>query len=289
LQQNDSIEGDKLMIDDLEKYRIHQGQRVDLNAVDPNETGGFDGSKSDGKDEMENLTVELHDLQERLYAAHNRALLIILQGMDTAGKDGTIKHVFGDVNPQGIRLATFKSPTQHELDHDFLWRIHQKTPAKGEIVIFNRSQYEDVLVVRVHQLVPESVWGQRYAHINDFERMLTDEGTTLLKFFLYISKQEQKERLLDRLEEDGKSWKFNPQDLKERNRWGEYIQAYEEMLALTSTVWAPWYMVPANHKWFRNLFVASALVQTLKQLDPQFPEPIVDNNIEKYIEELREK
>ena len=183
---------------DLNKYVVHQGERILLEKIDPNDTGEFEGAKNDRKDLKDDLTEELHDLQERYYAAKNRALLIILQGMDTSGKDGTIKHVFDGVNPQGIRLANFKAPNEQELDHDYLWRIHQKTPAKGEIVIFNRSQYEDVVIVRVHHLVPEEVWSRRYAHINDFERMLTDEGTTILKFFLYISREEQKERLLDR-------------------------------------------------------------------------------------------
>jgi PPK2 family polyphosphate:nucleotide phosphotransferase len=196
--------------------------------------------------------------------------------MDTGGKDGTIRHVFEGVNPLGVKVASFKVPTQEELGHDFLWRVHKQTPAKGEITIFNRSHYEDVLVVRVHQLVPPDVWRGRYARINDFERMLAEEGTTILKFFLHISKEEQKKRLQARLDERDKRWKFNVGDLKERRLWSAYMEAYVDAIGKTSTQWAPWYIVPANHKWYRNLVVCTVIVETLKSLKMRYPEPEVN-------------
>jgi PPK2 family polyphosphate:nucleotide phosphotransferase len=193
--------------------------------------------------------------------------------MDTSGKDGVIRHVFEGVNPQGVRVASFKVPTPQELDHDYLWRVHQHTPGRGEIVIFNRSHYEDVLVVRVHNLVPPEVWGRRYEQINAFERTLVEEGATILKFFLHISLDEQKERLQARLEDPEKRWKFAIGDLKERKRWPDYMQAYQDVLSRTSTQHAPWYIVPANSKWYRNLVIASVIVQTLKRLEMQYPDP----------------
>lgn len=273
---------------DLEKYRVKLGEQVNLADVDPGDTGGLD-SKDERKEDLDQLTKELEALQERLYAEHRHAVLIVLQGMDTSGKDGTIRHVFDGVNPQGVRVASFKAPTLEELAHDFLWRIHQQTPAKGEIVIFNRSHYEDVLIVRVHNLISEAIWSKRYGHINNFEHMLVDEGTTILKFFLHISRHEQKQRLLDRLEKPDKLWKFNPEDLKERDYWQDYTHAYEDMLGLTSTEWAPWYIVPSNHKWYRNLVVASRLVQTLLTLDPQYPDPIPQKEVEKYRAEIQKE
>jgi len=209
-----------------------------------------------------------------MYAEHKQKLLIVLQGIDTSGKDGTIEHVFGDVNPQGTKVINFKVPTKKELDHDYLWRVHQHTPGKGEIVIFNRSHYEDVLVVRVHDIVPEDVWKKRYDQINDFERLLADEGTTIRKFFLHVSKQEQAKRFLARLDRPQKRWKFNPGDLEEREYWDDYIAAFEDVLSKTSTPWAPWYVVPADRKWYRNLVVASVVLDSLKSLDMQFPEEV---------------
>jgi PPK2 family polyphosphate:nucleotide phosphotransferase len=193
--------------------------------------------------------------------------------MDTSGKDGVIRHVFEGVNPQGVRVASFKVPTLEELDHDYLWRVHKQTPGRGEIVIFNRSHYEDVLVVRVHALVPEERWKRRYQQINDFERTLAEEGTILLKFFLHIDQDEQKERLQERLDDPNKHWKFNIGDLKERKLWDEYTRAYEDVLSKTSTRVAPWYIVPSNYKWYRNLVIARVLVDTLEGLDMHFPEP----------------
>ena len=269
----------------MDRYRVKPGQEVRLSSIDPDETGdGQIDKKGEGEKELDRLTDELEVLQELLYAEHKHKLLIVLQGMDTSGKDGAIRHVFEGVNPQGVRVAGFKVPTAEELDHDYLWRIHKQTPGRGEIVIFNRSHYEDVLVVRVHELVPPAVWQKRYDHIRQFEQLLADEGTTILKFFLHISKKEQKERLLDRLKEPDKRWKFNPGDLKERDLWNEYTQAYEDAINQTSTKSAPWYVVPSDRKWYRNLVIATVLVDTLKKLNPQPPEAL--EGIDAYRSEL---
>jgi PPK2 family polyphosphate:nucleotide phosphotransferase len=273
----------------LEQYRVKPGEHIQLAKIDPEGSSGFSGSKNEASDLTDQLTKNLDMLQERLYAAHQNGVLIVLQGMDTSGKDGTIEHVFEGVNPQGVRVASFKAPTPIELEHDFLWRIHQKTPGKGEIVIFNRSQYEDVLVVRVHELVPEKVWSKRYGLINDFERLLVDEGTIILKFFLHISKDEQERRFIDRLDQVEKRWKFNSADLAERKYWDKYMAAYEDALAMTSTEWAPWYIVPANRKWFRNLMIASVLDQALTRLNPQPLNPFSDADIERFKNELVKK
>ena len=211
-----------------------------------------------------------------MYAEQKHKVLVVLQGMDTSGKDGVIRHVFEGVNPQGVKVASFKVPTPEELAHDYLWRIHKQTPGKGELVIFNRSHYEDVLVVRVHDLVEKDVWSRRYDQINHFERMLADEGTIILKFFLHISLDEQKKRLQDRLDNPDKHWKFSVGDLKERKLWSEYVKAYEDVLQKTSTEWAPWYLVPANHKWYRDLVIGTILVDTLKGLNMKYPQPADD-------------
>ncbi len=271
---------------DLDRYRVKPGEKVRLDEFDPADTSSFDGDKNEAKGIVQNLSGEMDELQERLYAEHKHAVLVILQGMDTSGKDGTIEHVFEGVNPQGVSVASFKAPTPEELSHDFLWRIHQRTPGKGEMTIFNRSQYEDVLIVRVHKLVPEDVWSRRYQEINHFEHMLANEGTTIIKFFLHISKEEQKQRLLARLDTPDKHWKFDPADLKERDYWNDYQKAYADALQETCTKWAPWYIVPADHKWFRNLFVATVLVQALKDLHPQPVSMIKEEEVEKYKEEL---
>ena len=235
--------------------------------------GAFDGDKHDARDEFERLNERLEELQELLYAEQRHKVLVVLQAMDTGGKDGTIRHVFEGVNPQGVKVASFKVPTLEELAHDYLWRVHKRTPGSGEIVIFNRSLYEDVLVVRVHELVHKKVWSRRYQQINDFERMLAEEGTTILKFYLHIDLEEQKERLQARLDEPHKRWKFSIGDLKERKRWPEYMRAFEDVLSKTSTDWAPWYIIPANRKWYRNLVVSSVLVKALEKLDMQYPQP----------------
>ncbi len=261
---------------DYATYRVKPGSRVDLGEWDPNDRRDFPGGKDEGRERLLELNRRLEELQERLYAEHKHTVLIVLQAMDTGGKDGTIRHVFEGVNPQGVRVASFKKPTPEELAHDFLWRVHEQVPGKGEIVIFNRSHYEDVLVVRVHNLAPEKVWSKRYGHINDFERMLADEGTTILKFFLHIDLDEQRERLQARLDEPHKRWKFNPADLEERQLWHKYVEAYEDAIGKTSADWAPWYIVPANRKWYRNLVVATVIVETLQDLDMRYPAPAFD-------------
>jgi PPK2 family polyphosphate:nucleotide phosphotransferase len=221
--------------------------------------------------ELEKQRRRIQGLQARLYAENERGLLIVLQAMDTGGKDGTIKHVFSGVNPQGCRVSSFKTPSAEEANHDFLWRYHKSAPARGRIGIFNRSHYEDVLVVRVKDLVPDAVWRERYHQINDFERNLSNDGITVLKFFLHISKDEQKRRLQSRLENPDKRWKFSSADIKERAFWDDYQVAFEDALTNCSTEHAPWYVVPANKKWYRNLVVARTIADTLAAVDPQFP------------------
>ena len=257
----------------MDVYRIEPGTQVDLSSWDTRDGRAFDGGKSAGKEAVKMLNKHLEHLQELLYAEGRHKLLIVLQAMDTGGKDGVIRHVFEGVNPQGVKVANFKQPTPEELAHDYLWRVHKHTPGRGEIVIFNRSHYEDVLVVRVHDLVPPDVWQRRYDHINAFERTLADEGTTILKFYLHISKEEQKARLQSRLDEPEKQWKFAVGDLKERALWPDYMAAYGDMLSKTSTAWAPWYVVPADRKWYRNFVISTTLVSTLQSLDMQYPEP----------------
>lgn len=271
---------------DFEQYRVKPAEHLRLNAIDP-DAASFGDDKSEGNEFLDRLTDELEVLQERLYAERKHSILIVLQGMDTSGKDGAIEHVFEGVNPLGVRVASFKAPSPLELEHDYLWRVHQQTPRKGEIVLFNRSHYEDVLVVRVHELVPKKVWSRRYGHINDFEQMLADEGVTILKFFLHISKEEQEQRFLDRLDDPEKRWKFNPGDLEERKFWDSYQHAYEDALSMTSKEWAPWYVVPANRKWVRNLVIASALVDTLKRLDPKPENPYQKEDIQIFREALK--
>jgi PPK2 family polyphosphate:nucleotide phosphotransferase len=252
-------------------YRSVPGTEVDLTRHDPRDRSLCPSGKAEGRRLTAELNAELESLQEMLWAEGKHKLLVVLQAMDTGGKDGTIRHVFDGTNPQGVKVASFKKPTSKELAHDYLWRVHRQTPGNGEIVIFNRSHYEDVLVVRVHDLVPPETWGRRYDHINDWERRLADEGTTILKFFLNISKEEQKERLQARLDEPHKRWKFSHGDLAERAHWDAYQTAYETALSKTSTAWAPWYVVPSDRKWYRNLVISSVLVDTLRGLDMQVP------------------
>ena len=222
------------------------------------------------------ISPKLHEklwvLQRLLYAGNQHKILIVLQGMDTAGKDGVIQHVFKGVNPQGVNVFSFKAPSRSELDHDYLWRIHQRVPEKGKITIFNRSHYEDVLVPRIHRLVSPEIWKRRYQHINDFERLLSDEGTIILKFFLHISKEEQRERLKARLKDPDKNWKYNSDDLKERKLWPQYMKAYEEAIGKTSTAWAPWHVIPSNKKWYRNLTVLAIIISCLEKLGMRYPE-----------------
>ena len=242
--------------------RLDKPGKVRLRDINPDDTGGL--KRDDGDKLFAPLDNELGALQEQLYAAHIDSVLIVLQGMDTSGKDGTIRHVMASVNPQGCQVSSFKIPSADEAAHDFLWRIHHQTPAKGMIGIFNRSHYEDVLVVRVHNLVEKKTWLARYDDINNFERMLTENGTLVLKFFLYISKEEQKERLLAREADVEKAWKLSAGDWKERMYWDDYTAAYEDMLSKCSTEYAPWHIVPANKKWFRNVAIADMIVKVLR-------------------------
>ncbi len=250
------------------------GSRVKLSQFDPAYKGDYDKAKAEA--EEDELEGRLADVQERLYAEGQQALLIVLQAMDAGGKDGTIKHVFDRVNPQGVRVTSFKVPTAEELAHDFLWRIHRQTPARGFIGIFNRSHYEDVLVARVEKLVSTQVWKQRYEQINQFEQLLAASGTRILKFFLHISKEEQKERFQERLDNPEKHWKFSKGDLPVREKWDEYMRAYEDAISHCNTTHAPWYIVPANRKWYRNLVVTRTIVETLEAMNPRFPPPEPD-------------
>lgn len=259
----------------MKRYRVKPGTNVKLEAIDPDDTGEYQkngGSKIKAKAATAELIAQLSGLQERLYADSTRTLLIVLQGMDTSGKDGTIKHVMSGVNPQGCRVETFKPPTPIELAHDFLWRVHQKVPPKGHIGIFNRSHYEDVLITRVHGLISEKEARRRWSQIKEFEALLQDNGTTVLKFFLHISKDEQRERLEARVRDPDKRWKFNAGDLEERKLWKEYQVAFEDVIAATSTEGSPWYIVPADHKWYRDLVVADRVVDTLAAMKLTYPD-----------------
>lgn len=258
---------------DTDVHRVRPGEAVDLSTVPTRESAGFDGDKADGKELARQQVVRLGELQELLHASKGAKLLVVLQGMDTAGKDSTTRRVFSEVSPYGVRVWSFGRPSELELAHEYLWRVSARTPAAGEIAIFNRSHYEDVLVVRVHGLVPEDRWRRRYRHLVDFEQRLVDEGTVVRKFFLHLSHDEQRERLQDRVDDPTKHWKFAAGDLAERARWHDYRAAYEEMLARTSTDAAPWYVVPADRKWLRDLVVASVLVEALEGLDLRYPPP----------------
>lgn len=242
--------------------KLKPGKPVKLADIDPNADGGLD--RAEGEAKYAELATELGELQELMYAAQTQALLVITQGLDTSGKDGAIRGVFKEVNPQGCRVASFKVPTALELAHDFLWRVHQHAPERGIVAVFNRSHYEDVLVARVHGLVPETVWRKRYDHINAFERLIADNNTTIAKFYLHINKEEQEERLLARERDVEKAWKLSVADWVERRSWGAYIAAYEEALERCTTDVAPWYVIPANHKWFRNLAITETLVELLR-------------------------
>lgn len=258
----------------MNDYRVKPESRLILSHFDPDDTGDYQKTvqgKEEAKAVTEKLIGKLSELQERLYANRNRALLIVLQGMDTSGKDGTIKHVMSGVNPQGCKVVTFKTPSAEELEHDFLWRVHQKAPAKGQIGIFNRSHYEDVLITRVHGLIPDKLVQQRFNQIKEFEEMLSESGTVILKFFLHISKDEQKKRLEERINNPEKRWKFSESDIEERKFWENYIEAFQAMLAATSTGRAPWHIVPANRKWYRNLVIAHQVVQALKGMKLKIP------------------
>ncbi len=257
-------------------WTVRPRRRVRLTDIDTASTRPFRLTKRRAELELEHSREELDQLQERLFADGRHAVLVILQGMDTAGKDAVIRHVFSGVNPQGVRAVAFKAPTPVEMGHDFLWRIHPHTPGKGEMAIFNRSHYEDVLVARVHHLVPAAEWAARYRAINGFERMLTSEGTTVLKFFLHISRKEQARRLRARLTDPSKQWKLSPADLTDRRLWAEYVRAYEEVIERTTSRRAPWFIVPSDHAWFRNWAVSRVLLETLRGLRLRYPKPSMD-------------
>jgi PPK2 family polyphosphate:nucleotide phosphotransferase len=261
---------------DSDRFLVAPGTPFSLDGRDPGDTSGAPGDKKATKKVLEELSEQVMALQDRLYAESRQSLLVVLQAMDAGGKDGTVKHVFSGVNPQGVRVTSFKQPTAEELAHDFLWRIHAVTPPHGYIGIFNRSHYEDVLVARVHELVGESVWRRRYRHINHFEGLLHDANTRVVKLFLHLSREEQAERLRKRLDDPTKRWKFQRGDLAERARWDEYVVAYEEAIAHTSTDQAPWYVIPADRKWFRNWAVSRIVIETLEAMDPRYPEPAED-------------
>ncbi len=248
----------------VDHYRVEPASFGGLDSIDPNANGGYD--KASAKPIMKALNSRVEELQENLYAHGKERLLFVLQATDTGGKDGTIRAVFDRTNPQGVDVASFKKPTSEELAHDYLWRVHKHTPAKGNITVFNRSHYEDVLVVRVRDLVDETVWRRRYGHIRSFEQLLADEGTTIVKIFLHISKDEQRERLQARIDNPAKHWKFEMGDLAERELWDDYQAAFGEMLTETSTPDAPWYVVPANRKWYRNIVISQILVDTLEKI-----------------------
>ena len=266
------------------RYRVEPGVRVRLDRIDPDDTGRVK-NKDEGRERAERHLERLADLHYRLYAENRRSVLIVLQGMDAAGKDGVIRHVLAGLNPQACRVASFKVPTEEELGHDFLWRIHKAVPRRGEIGVFNRSHYEEVLVVRVKGLVPASVWSARYEQINAFEHMLVDSGTTILKFFIHISPAEQRTRLLARLADPQRNWKFSAADIEVRQQWDAYQRAYEDALTKCSTPWAPWYIIPGNHKWLRNLAVSDILVAHLEAMDLRFPKPM--GNIAELERQLR--
>ncbi len=257
------------------KLVVTPGSKVCLSNWDTADTRGIANRKKAEKLLAENVT-RLAEFQYLLYAENRRSILIVLQAMDAGGKDGTIRHVLGPLNPQGCKVISFKAPTQEELEHDFLWRIHNATPRRGEIRVFNRSHYEDVLIVRVHDFVPKSVWSKRYDQINAFEKLLASNGTHILKFYLHISKAEQRERLEKRLENPQKHWKANPEDFEERRYWDDYIRAYQDALSKCSTSHAPWYIVPADRKWFRNYAVSQILVEKMSKLKMEFPKPSFD-------------
>lgn len=260
-----------------ERLMVKPGTRVRMVAHDARSTASVKDKAAARRIVQRNIE-RLSELQQRLYAENRRALLVVLQGMDASGKDGTIRHVMSGINPMGCHVTAFKVPSAEEADHDFLWRIHKAVPSNGEIGIFNRSHYEDVLVVRVHQLVSKTVWSKRYEQINQFERMLADNGVMILKFFLHISKEEQQRRFDKRLEDLSKNWKFSEKDVAESRHWDAYMRAYEEALSRCSTSWAPWVIVPSDKKWFRDLAVSQVIVETLETMDPHYPAPARDSS-----------
>ena len=264
------------MSDLVKKFAVKPGSRVKLRGIDPN-YHGHHVSHEDALSDIQSDVQKMNRLQYLMYAERKHSLLIVLQGLDAAGKDGIIRHIFTGMNPQGCRVAKFMQPTPEELNHSFLWRVEPHVPGRGEVAIFNRSHYEGVLVVRVHQLVPASVWSKRYEQINAFEKMLAvDNDTTILKFLLHISKDEQLARFKQRLDDPSRHWKISESDYEERKYWDDYIQAFDDMLRKTSTSYAPWFVIPSNHKWFRDLAVSHIITSTLEDLDMKLPKPTVN-------------
>lgn len=262
------------MSSSLSDLVVRPGSHVKLSSFDPSDTLGWD--KAAAQEAIETNRKGLEKLHERLWAENKWSILIVLQGMDTSGKDGTIRHVMTGVDPQGCHVTSFKRPSEEEADHDYLWRIVRALPARGDMGIFNRSHYEDVLIVRVHGLVPKDVWKARFDQINAFEKHLTDNGTVVLKFFLNISKEEQRQRLRERLDDPTKNWKFSEGDLTERKLWPEYMKAYEDALGKCSTQYAPWHVIPSNRKWVRNLAISSIIVETMEGLNMKWPKASFD-------------
>ena len=261
----------------LASWHLDPKSAVDVLETFPgDQTPGLDGDERDARKATEELRDQLVDLQERLFAGSAHRLLVVLQAMDTGGKDGAIRKVFSGVNPAGVRVARFEAPSMGELARDYLWRVHAQVPAKGEIVIFNRSHYEDVLVVRVNELVPKKVWQRRYEHIRAFEKLLADEGTSIVKFYLHIDRDEQKRRLQARLDEPEKNWKFDAHDLEQRKRWPQYMRAFRDAIVETDRAHAPWFVIPANHKWYRDYAIMRILVDTLEKLDLEYPKADFD-------------
>jgi PPK2 family polyphosphate:nucleotide phosphotransferase len=258
------------------KLVVEPGSRIRLKHFDPGYHGKHESRESALPKIQANLQ-KMDQLQYLMYAENKHSLLIVLQGLDAAGKDGVVRHVLTGMNPEGCVSVNFKQPTKEELEHDFLWRVHPRVPARGSVAIFNRSHYEDVLVARVHGLVPEKIWSKRYDQINDFERLIvTENNTTILKFFLHISKAEQLDRFKKRLDDPARQWKISDTDYKEREYWGDYVEAFEDVLNKTSTEHAPWFIIPSNHKWFRDLAISQIIVRQMKDMDMQLPKPTVN-------------
>jgi PPK2 family polyphosphate:nucleotide phosphotransferase len=268
------------MVVDLAQLRVASGQPPRLARRDPRDRLGLPG-KAEAREQRDALLDEFEELHGRLWAEAKRSVLLVLQGVDTSGKDGVIRRVLTGVNPQGCSVTSFKAPTALELEHDYLWRVHNACPARGRLGVFNRSHYEDVLVARVRGIVDKPYWRRRYRHLREFEQMLNDEDTTVIKVYLHISREEQRRRLQARLDDPTKRWKFNPEDLEARNQWDAYQSAYEEAITETSTDVAPWWIVPSDRKWVRDVAVATLLLETFRRLDPQFPpaDPSVDGVI----------
>ena len=269
-------------MDFRKQFAVSPGKKLKLAAIDPSQSGGHLSNEA-AQPEISKYVTRMAELQALLYANADQSLLVVLQALDAAGKDGVVRHLFSGMNPQGTSVFGFKQPSASEAAHDFLWRAHQRTPAKGEVVVFNRSYYEDVLVVRVHELVPKAVWSKRFDLINDFEKLLTQNGTRILKFFLHISPEEQLERFKQRLDDPARNWKISESDYSERELWPKYTEAYEDALEKTSTAHAPWYVIPANHKWFRNLAASQIIAETMEDMKLKLPPTRVD------LEEVRRK